>query len=180
MFALLSYRQDTRLSTKPSRSNKMSAAIFLEEDFTSTEHCNCRHRIFDDNWPCLMKLSSDLRDPSTTPLNFTKSINLALSERGINSMRHSQCEGLVEEVLKETIPMHARMIHGRRKGGELYHESQEYDANGRVYRPQYKSARRGHLTIASTSKQRIVRVSTNASSTPWKSCPTSRCTSITS
>ncbi|CAD6593433.1 MAG: kynurenine 3-monooxygenase, mitochondrial precursor [Alectoria sarmentosa] len=27
--------------------------------------------------------------------------------------------------------MHARMIHGRRKGGEIYHESQEYDANGR-------------------------------------------------
>ena len=28
--------------------------------------------------------------------------------------------------------MHARMIHGRRKDGELYQESQEYDANGRV------------------------------------------------
>ena len=87
-----------------------------------------------------MELSLDLRDPSTTPLNFTKSINLALSERGINSMRHSQCEGLVEEILKETIPMHARMIHGRRKGGDIYHESQEYDANGRVCPPQYRLA----------------------------------------
>ena len=79
-----------------------------------------------------MKRESDLRDPSTTPLNFTKSINLALSERGINSMRQSQCHGLLDSVLKETIPMHARMIHGRRKGGEVYQESQKYDANGRV------------------------------------------------
>lgn len=77
------------------------------------------------------ELRADLRDPSTTPLNFTKSINLALSERGINSMRQSQSVGLLEEVLKETIPMHARMIHGRRKGGELFQESQAYDANGR-------------------------------------------------
>ena len=82
-----------------------------------------------------MKLELDLRDPSTTPLNFTKSINLALSERGINSMRQSKCEGLLGQVLKETIPMHARMIHGRRKGGELYQESQKYDANGRVCSP---------------------------------------------
>ena len=79
-----------------------------------------------------MQLHLDLRDPSTTPLNFSKSINLALSERGINAMKLSQGDGLLEEVLKETIPMHARMIHGRRKGGELYKESQAYDANGRV------------------------------------------------
>lgn len=83
----------------------------------------------------LTKFESDLRDPSTTPLNFTKSINLALSERGINSMRQSKCEGLLEEVLKETIPMHARMIHGRKKSGELYQESQKYDANDRVCSP---------------------------------------------
>lgn len=82
----------------------------------------------------------DLRNASTTPLNFTKSINLALSERGINSMRQAQCEGLLEDVLAETIPMHARMIHGRRKTGEIYEESQAYDANGRVchYTPEYE------------------------------------------
>ena len=74
----------------------------------------------------------DLRNASTTPLNFTKSINLALSERGINSMRQAQCEGLLEDVLAETIPMHARMIHGRRKSGEVYEESQAYDAKGKV------------------------------------------------
>lgn len=75
---------------------------------------------------------TDLRDPSTTPLNFTKSINLALSERGIHSMKLAGTEGLLEDVLKETIPMHGRMIHGRDKGGELYAESQQYDAHGRV------------------------------------------------
>ena len=74
----------------------------------------------------------DLRDPATTPLNFTKSINLALSERGIHSMLQAHCEGLLEDVLAETIPMHARMIHGRRKNGEIYEESQQYDVHGRV------------------------------------------------
>jgi hypothetical protein len=73
----------------------------------------------------------DLRDPSTIPLNFTRSINLALSERGINSMRKARCPGLVESVLAETIPMHGRMIHGR-KNGRLFEESQAYDIHGRV------------------------------------------------
>lgn len=81
---------------------------------------------------CLALL--DLRDPSTTPLNFTKSINLALSERGINAMRRAGCAGLLASVLAETIPMHGRMIHGRRHG-ELYDESQPYDVHGRVSTP---------------------------------------------
>lgn len=49
-------------------------------------------------------------------------------------MRYTQCEGLIDAVLAETIPMHGRMIHGRRKGGELYEESQEYDVHHRVRR----------------------------------------------
>ena len=93
--------------------------------------------MFDNVKTYLMKSELDLRDPSTTPLNFTKSINLALSERGINSMRHSRCEGLLEQVLTETIPMHGRMIHGRNNGGELYQESQKYDAKGRVCPPYF-------------------------------------------
>lgn len=80
------------------------------------------------------ELRADLRDPSTTPLNFTKSINLALSERGINSMKLANCEGLLDAVLSETIPMHGRMIHGRETGGTLYEESQSYDARGRYIR----------------------------------------------
>ncbi|KAL8997657.1 MAG: hypothetical protein Q9169_003137 [Polycauliona sp. 2 TL-2023] len=78
------------------------------------------------------ELRADLRDPSTTPLNFTKSINLALSERGINSMRHAKCDGLLDAVLNESIPMHGRMIHGRSQDGELHEEPQLYDAQGRM------------------------------------------------
>ena len=80
------------------------------------------------------ELRDDLRDPSTTPLNFTKSINLALSERGINAMRDAECDGLLQSILDETISMHARMIHGRTKGGRMYEESQPYDAHGRFLR----------------------------------------------
>ncbi|KAL9027817.1 MAG: hypothetical protein Q9196_003714 [Gyalolechia fulgens] len=80
------------------------------------------------------ELRDDLRDPSTTPLNFTKSINLALSERGINSMKLANCEGLLDAVLAETIPMHGRMIHSRGKGGNLCEEPQPYDAQGRYIR----------------------------------------------
>lgn len=47
-------------------------------------------------------------------------------------MKQAQCEGLLEDVLRKTIPMHARMIHGRRKNGEIYKESQQYDVHGRV------------------------------------------------
>ena len=82
----------------------------------------------------IYELRDDLRDPSTTPLNFTKSINLALSERGINAMRQANCDGLLESVLSQTIPMHARMIHGRKKSGEKYEDSQAYDAHGRYLR----------------------------------------------
>lgn len=77
---------------------------------------------------------SDLRHASTTPLNFTKSINLALSERGINAMRHSDSPKLLESVLAETIPMYGRMIHGEDSDGNLTEESQQYDVHGRFIR----------------------------------------------
>ncbi len=73
----------------------------------------------------------DLRDPSTVPLNFTKSINLALSERGINSLRLAKCAGLLESILEETIPMYGRMIHGE-SNGKLFEQAQVYDVHGRV------------------------------------------------
>ena len=75
--------------------------------------------------------SVDLRDPATVPLNFTKSINLALSERGINSIKQSHRPGLIEDVLRDTIPMYGRMIHGR-DGEELWEAAQAYDVHGRV------------------------------------------------
>lgn len=64
------------------------------------------------------------------PLNFTKSINLALSERGINAMRPVQ-HYLIDEIMKETIPMHGRMIHGKDKNGNFTQTSQIYDVHGR-------------------------------------------------
>lgn len=87
----------------------------------------------DSGWPLTSALwNTDLRDPSTTPLNFTKSINLALSERGINAMRHAGQPKLLDHVMAATIPMRGRMIHGRRANGQLYEEPQDYDAHGRV------------------------------------------------
>jgi len=65
------------------------------------------------------------------PLNFTKSINLALSERGVYSMKKANCPGLLDSILDDTIPMHGRMIHGI-KNDELFEESQIYDVHGRV------------------------------------------------
>ena len=76
----------------------------------------------------------DLRDESTTPLNFTKSINLALSERGINAMRHADSPGLLDSVLSETIPMYGRMIHSEDSKGSLTEEAQSYDVHGRYQR----------------------------------------------
>ncbi|KAH7126880.1 kynurenine 3-monooxygenase [Dendryphion nanum] len=78
----------------------------------------------------IYELRSDLRDPQTTPLNFTKSINLALSERGINSIRQSGLSDIADAVLSTTIPMHGRMIHIR-KQGQYIREPQLYDARGK-------------------------------------------------
>lgn len=75
---------------------------------------------------------TDLRNSLTTPLNFTKSINLALSERGINAMKCARHDGLLDNILNQTIEMDGRMIHGRHNNGEFFQESQAYDVNGRV------------------------------------------------
>lgn len=119
----------------------------------------------------------DLRDASTVPLNFTKSINLALSERGINGMRHAGCEGLLDAVFAETIPMHGRMIHGS-KGSELYQESQAYDVHGKVSLP-YHTLSSG-TDMPSSSVQSIARASINVYLMSSTSCPMSSSFSTTS
>ena len=73
----------------------------------------------------------DLRDPSVIPLNFTKSINLAISERGINALRKANRPAMLDAILKETIPMYGRMIHGERRG-QLYQQHQAYDIDGKA------------------------------------------------
>ena len=77
-----------------------------------------------------LHLFADPRDSKTVPLNFTKSINLALSERGINSIKHAGVEGLLSGIMADTIPMYGRMIHGK-KNGQLFSKSQTYDVHGR-------------------------------------------------
>ena len=47
-------------------------------------------------------------------------------------MKLANCSGFVEKVMKQTIPMHGRMIHGRGGNGTLWEESQAYDVHGRV------------------------------------------------
>ncbi|OAX82092.1 hypothetical protein ACJ72_03554 [Emergomyces africanus] len=79
----------------------------------------------------LYELRADLRKASTTPLNFTKSINLAISERGINSMKRTNRPGFIEAIMNETIPMRGRMIHRKNNLGNLTEESQAYDVHGR-------------------------------------------------
>lgn len=80
----------------------------------------------------MLTVISDLRHPETTLLNFSRSINLALSERGINAIRHSGHPDLLGKVLSDTTPMRGRMIHGKSTTGELTEQSQDYDIHGRV------------------------------------------------
>ena len=89
----------------------------------------------------LTLFSADLRHEGTTPLNFTKSINLALSERGINALRSAGNSEMLEKILDQTIPMHGRMIHGRTATGGFSEQSQSYDVHGRFQR----SVDRGEL-----------------------------------
>ena len=46
-------------------------------------------------------------------------------------MRWAGRPGLLNDVMRETIPMHGRMVHGE-NGGELFEQSQAYDVHGRV------------------------------------------------
>ncbi|PUU74739.1 hypothetical protein B9Z19DRAFT_1132674 [Tuber borchii] len=88
------------------------------------------------------ELRGDLRLPENLSLNFSKSINLALSERGIDGLRNLGDGGkLLDEVLSETIPMYGRMIHTGVPGEKG--ESQKYDVHGRFIR----SADRARLNV---------------------------------
>ena len=89
------------------------------------------------------ELRGDPRTKSSTPLNFTKSINLALSERGINALRHAGSIELLNTVLDRTIPMYGRMVHVRSPDGQLVANSQPYDIHGRFQR----SVDRGELNV---------------------------------
>ncbi|QKX59098.1 uncharacterized protein TRUGW13939_06229 [Talaromyces rugulosus] len=63
----------------------------------------------------IYELRDDLRLSTAVPLNYTKSINLTLSERGIQALKHSGRNSLVDDILNKTVPVHARMVHGKNK-----------------------------------------------------------------
>ena len=75
---------------------------------------------------------TDLTLPTVVPLNFTKSINLTLSERGIKGLSNSGSPHLLQDILSETIPVYGRMVHGRSVMGNLTEKSMPYDVHGRV------------------------------------------------
>ncbi|KTW28770.1 hypothetical protein T552_01400 [Pneumocystis carinii B80] len=66
----------------------------------------------------------DIRNSLNDNLSAGKSINLALSERGIESLRHI---GLDKVILENAIPMYGRMIHSR----EGKQTRRKYDVYGR-------------------------------------------------
>ena len=67
-------------------------------------------------------------------MNFTKSINLALSDRGIKALNGSGDDGLLDRIFAPTIPMHGRMIHTKAGSGQFVEEAQAYDVHGRFQR----------------------------------------------
>ncbi|KAF2863343.1 FAD/NAD(P)-binding domain-containing protein [Piedraia hortae CBS 480.64] len=106
------------------------------------------------------ELRGDLRLPSTTPLNFTRSINLALSERGISAMRNCGDADLLQQVLDDTIPMYGRMIHDINTYGELIEYAQQYDIHGRFIRA-VDRARLNKLLLDSVEKTPHVQLNFN-------------------
>ena len=83
-----------------------------------------------------------MRDASERASGTGKSINLALSERGIHGLRKIGDGGaLLDKVLAQTIPMPARMIHSGRVGEPG--DAQAYDG---VYGRYIRSADRAELS----------------------------------
>lgn len=57
-----------------------------------------------------------------------KSINLALSERGLSALRATHL-GLEDMILEASVPMKARMVHFGKEGTQM---SQPYSIHGQV------------------------------------------------
>lgn len=90
-----------------------------------------------DGWEVeLYERRYDIRNSSNINPSAGKSINLALSERGIESLRHI---GLDKVILENAIPMYGRMIHDK-QGKQV---SRKYDVYGRYI----NSIDRNWLTI---------------------------------
>lgn len=57
-------------------------------------------------------------------------------------MKKAECPGLLDSILKDTIPMHGRMIHGM-QNDRLFEQSQNYDVHGRVCLPLFSNSHDG-------------------------------------
>jgi kynurenine 3-monooxygenase len=79
----------------------------------------------------IYELRGDLRDPETTPPGFTRSINLAVSDRGLAAIRNIGVESLgpylESRILENGVPMRGRMIHARGSDGTFVEQGQDYD-----------------------------------------------------
>jgi kynurenine 3-monooxygenase len=71
----------------------------------------------------------DMRLPIHKASRRGKSINLALSERGLSALRGTGLD-LEKTILEASVPMKARMVHIGKNGTQM---SQAYDVNGKVY-----------------------------------------------
>jgi hypothetical protein len=78
-------------------------------------------------FPAKADSRADPRIPENKAALPNKSINLALSDRGITALQ-GVSEGLAAEVVGQTIPMRGRCLHDR-KGNQV---TQFYDVYGRV------------------------------------------------
>lgn len=69
-------------------------------------------------------------DPSARPA--IALIPLALSERGIRAIESAGVPGLIEDVLDDSMPLDARMVHSADEDGNLIQISIPYGPNGEV------------------------------------------------
>jgi len=79
-------------------------------------------------------------DPGSSPnidtlrqAGSSMSINMALSERGLNAIYHAQDQELTKRIMDSTVPMFGRMIHGKKRN-QLIAKIQPYDVHGRHQR----------------------------------------------
>ncbi|KAI8331682.1 hypothetical protein BC941DRAFT_382278 [Chlamydoabsidia padenii] len=74
----------------------------------------------------LYELRPDMRLPEQKKLQRGKSINLALSERGLSALRATEL-GLEQLILQSAVPMRSRMVHLGKEGRQM---SQPYSIHG--------------------------------------------------
>lgn len=106
------------------------AALALAKQGWDVEIYECRAGMFhaDQCFCChLHKSHADLRHTSRTPLLQQRSINLAISHRGIAALEVVN-PATAQRFLQDAIPMRGRMIHTL--SGRL--DSQPYDKDGQV------------------------------------------------